>query len=295
MRVERSSPAQTAAAAPLPGVLSRNDIEKYWRDGYIVARGILPAHDVEQLRTACDELCDMAAHMQQDTYRGATYFNLLRACDPFARNLHAVPQIPGMLRRVTYPYFVSQIFDKLRQHPRLLGTMAQLLDANIVQLVNQVNFNPPGIGSGWGWHQDYRFRRQGLTDPRNNFVQSVLAIDPSSASNGGIRVVPRSHLFGPLQLDQAPETASDYFTDADIETPELAPGDAVLFNAYIVHGSTPNRSDSQRRVFINGYARQAACTHGIPVVCNHQRVTTPRAGVMEFEQDLDKLPLAAKY
>lgn len=291
MRIDGSKQYQVAL---LPGVLTSTDVDQYWTEGYTVARGIFDLQDVERLRTACDELCDMAAHFQQDTYMGVTYFNLLRACDPFDPQLQSIPQIPGMLRRVTYPYYVSQTIDAYRQHPRLLGTISQLLGANVVQLVNQVNFNPPGIGTGWGWHQDYRFRRHGLKDFIKDFVQCVMAIDHSSTANGGIRLVPKSFQLGPLKLDQDPQAAKDLFLDQDVVTPTLEPGDAVLFNAYMIHGSTANRSTAQRRVFINGYAREAACPHGIPVISN-QKLVTERSGIMEFEQELDKLPLTSKY
>ena len=42
----------------------------------------------------------------------------------------------------------------------------------------------------------------------------------------------------------------------------LDPGDLVLWNPYLVHGSGPNRSDHLRRFYINGYVRAADCDRG---------------------------------
>jgi hypothetical protein len=45
----------------------------------------------------------------------------------------------------------------------------------------------------------------------------------------------------------------------------LDPGDVVIWNAYTIHGSQPNRSRHSRRLYINGFARAADCDHGIRV------------------------------
>ena len=75
--------------------------------------------------------------------------------------------------------------------------------------------------------------------------------------------------------------------------PILAPGDLLLFNSHLIHGSTPNRSTNQRHVYINGYAR-ATATVGMPVL--RRGVPIPRKvdGVMEYEGDRDLLPKASK-
>jgi len=203
--------------------------------------------------------------------------------------------LPGVLRRVTYPYALSPTFDRFRTHPTLMKVIRSLLGDDVVQLVNQVNFNPPGLGTGWGWHQDYRFRRQGVGDMAVNFVQTIIAIDHSSQRNGGIRLVPGSFKLGALTLDLDVENAEQHFDATTAITPALEPGDAVLFNPYVIHGSTANQSSEQRRIYINGFARRSACPeHGIPVLAQGAVVAEPK-GFMEFENDPGKLPLAAKY
>jgi hypothetical protein len=43
---------------------------------------------------------------------------------------------------------------------------------------------------------------------------------------------------------------------------ELDPGDVALWNVSLVHGSGPNRSNSDRRLYINGYVTATNCDRG---------------------------------
>ena len=43
----------------------------------------------------------------------------------------------------------------------------------------------------------------------------------------------------------------------------MEPGDLMVWSAYTIHGSRPNRSARPRRVYINGFARAADCDHGV--------------------------------
>ena len=85
--------------------------------------------------------------------------------------------------------------------------------------------------------------------------------------------MPRSHLQGDLDLD----TDSDVLgqgacgcgarsawgsSAADAIQLVLDPGDLALWNPYLVHGSGLNRSDHQRRFYINGYVRAEDCDRG---------------------------------
>lgn len=293
LRTEKAPNPRTFAGAPLGTGLTDAQIAQYRRDGYVVVRHVIATHEVFALRAACDALEDIARDYAHDEFIGATFFALHRDANPFAKGIEQLPPVKGLLRRVTYPYAVNATLDAFRTHPRLLGALRSLLGDDVVQVVNQVNFNPAASGAGWGWHQDYRFRKAGLIDPVNEFVQSLLAIDTCSLYTGGLRIVPRSHELGPLALDTDNENAERHFDASRAITPEMAPGDVILFNPYIIHGSTANLSPSPRRVYINGYAR-AGIPYGMPVLV--AGVADPAArGRMEYEGDRDILPKASKY
>jgi ectoine hydroxylase-related dioxygenase (phytanoyl-CoA dioxygenase family) len=259
----------------------------------VVVRNVFSKDDLAWLRQGCDELCQQAATFEQDTFVGVTFFNMFRDADPFHQAIDKIPVQAGKVRRVTYPYAVSKIFDAYRTHPNLLAVVASLLGDDIVQVVNQVNFNHPGGSAGWGWHQDYRFRRAGIVNPQTDFVQTLLAIDLCSLETGGLRVIPQSDRLGCLSLDKEPERAETYFDVKKAVTPELQPGDVICFNPLIIHGSTPNRSPWQRRVYINGFAK-ASIPFGLRVL-NNGVPERRHDSKMEYEGDQATLPKASKY
>ncbi len=171
--------------------------------------------------------------------------------------------------------------------------MRSLLGDDIVQLVNQMNFNPPGIGTGWGWHQDYRFRKGGLQNPLENYVQCLIALDVCNTETGGLRLIPRSHELGSLKLDLDPDASEQQFRGTESVTPLLNPGDGVIFNPFMVHGSTPNRSAHQRRVFINGYAAKSHCDYGNAVLRDGAPCLDDAD--MEYEHDPQTVAKSSKY
>jgi hypothetical protein len=49
---------------------------------------------------------------------------------------------------------------------------------------------------------------------------------------------------------------------ARVVTLEMEPGDFAIWSVMTVHGSGPNRSDDDRRLYINGYVAAGNCDRG---------------------------------
>lgn len=134
--------------------------------------------------------------------------------------------------------------DGLRQ---ILG---QLVGPNVLLWGSQLFCKPAAIGMEIPWHQDGDY-----WPIRPLATTSVwIAIDKVTRENACLRVIPGSHRQGPrphvhdardgLALDQtvAPEHL-DLDSAVDIE---LEPGQMVLFDAHLMHGSTANSSGKRR-------------------------------------------------
>jgi ectoine hydroxylase-related dioxygenase (phytanoyl-CoA dioxygenase family) len=268
-------------------------LQQYKSQGFCLIRNVFGHNELEDMRRGCDELVAMASNLERDTHIGRTYFCLHRDANPFDARVSEKEVHKGLLRRVTYPYATSAIFNKYRVANQLLNLIKGILGQNLVQIVNQVNFNHPQLGTGWGWHQDYRFRKPGIEDLRTNYVQSLIALDRCSPETGGLRLIPQSDQLQ-LKLDEHFDDAESFFDASKAVCPEIEPGDVVCFNPYVIHGSTPNTSKNQRRVYINGYANGDRCTHGLPVM-SQGRVIESIEGQMEYEGELNVLPTIAKY
>jgi hypothetical protein len=129
-------------------------------------------------------------------------------------------------------------------------------------------FNKPaGKGTVLPWHQD-RWKEFDL-DPQ---VTIWTALDPATAENGCVKIIPRSHdkLINPdhgsgfLTKEQAAVTCGDADQVVNLE---LKAGEAYLLHNWLLHASDTNRSQQSRRAFSVCYMDAETCSvDGEPTV-----------------------------
>ncbi len=209
--------------------------------GYTVARGLYSA--------------DEAA-----TYRD--HFMALRAQGPHPGDMAGFDTTDNdpLLR---YPRMIHMHrWDELSRdwllsdrHRTVLST---LLGSEPIAFQSMMYFKPAGA-RGQALHQDNHFLR---VQP-GTCVATWMALDDCNEENGCLEVVPGSHDLPVLCHEQADTTKS--FTDEGVRLPEgmeavpvpMQPGDVLLFNGALIHGSSPNTStDRFRRSLIGHYASQ---------------------------------------
>jgi hypothetical protein len=174
------------------------------------------------------------------------------------------------IRRIVWCGGAEPVLSEYGTDARLLRMASVLLGSwEMYQLINQAHFKRPGDGVEFPWHQDSSHRRYGGHEWRDvnglgSYVQIVVALDEVTPENGPIMLAPGSCKLGHLGL--APDGALPAgLVDADkVVAPTLTPGSALLFGPYTLHRSLPNRSDSPRRVFINGFAYPGANSRTYP-------------------------------
>jgi 2-aminoethylphosphonate dioxygenase len=82
----------------------------------------------------------------------------------------------------------------------------------------------------------------------------LLAVDPSTMSNGGLEAVPGSHKTSiPLNSDLV--IPSDWVASQTWMPIELQPGELLVFGSYLAHRSGPNTSDRPRKAIYATYNR----------------------------------------
>jgi ectoine hydroxylase-related dioxygenase (phytanoyl-CoA dioxygenase family) len=166
------------------------------------------------------------------------------------------------------------VFDRVRLDPRFAAVLAPLIGGDVKQIINQLHWKAPGGIGDFAWHQDSRFRKPDACyrNLGTSYVQTGLAIDPHTPESGCMRFLPRTHRAGDIDLDTSTEVLGNAMADEVLLAAGLSPGDAIdlvlepgdlaLWNPYLVHGSGTNRSDHQRRLYINGYVRAEDCDRG---------------------------------
>ena len=239
-------------------------LDQYHESGYAVVRGVFSAQDVDALRQAFDRVYG----------RGMQYPASYRDRNVFFRIAHD-ENLGRVVRLVQWPAYFEPVLERYRRDPRLLDVLAPLIGTDLKQIVNQLHWKPPGAAtSEFGYHQDIGFRRprSAYRNPASSYIQTVIAVDPHRAENGGITVYPASHELGELDFRERGRIMNAALSDSDladlgldpgrIVTLELDPGDLALWGLYTIHGSGPNVSTVDRRTYVNGYVVAANCDRG---------------------------------
>jgi ectoine hydroxylase-related dioxygenase (phytanoyl-CoA dioxygenase family) len=239
-------------------------VEQLRSEGYCIIRGFLPP---AQMREVSAE----AQRMYQEGLRHhATYRH--------KNLLFEVLDDPRAQRRVVlqahWTPWISPYFERLRRDERYLRVLEPFLGRDVRQITHQLHWKPPGAKyTFYRYHQDARFRNAAAN--RNMLYGTVttgLAIDRQTATNGALRVIPRSHLGGYLGLSEDGTIMTGETPDGDLRragldpqaavTCEMEPGDLLLWTLYTVHGSAPNLSAFDRCLMINSYVRAADTERG---------------------------------
>lgn len=255
--------------------------ENYMRDGYAIVRGLFSPSEVEALGAAVDVEHQEALALGRSFRYG---------------NLHY--RLDGdEVRMVQWPSYHNVVLDRTRTNARIGYLLAPLLGADIKQIINQVHWKKPGGKGDFAFHQDSRFRKPAWAyrNLGTSYVQTGIAIDPHTNGSGAMRIIPKSHERGSMDMqldgqvtDHAPsdEALRAIGLDpASVIDLELEPGDMALWNSYLVHGSGQNSSYHYRRFYINGYVRAADCDRGEWAFRDGREVPLgPRPNLVHFEQ-----------
>lgn len=241
--------------------MSRADwTEEYWERGFVRIRGVFPAREVAELAGYFDEILARAEGLQAITKQGLTEFRV-------------VP-IGGKptLKFAKWAAASHAGLNAFRTSPRLLEPVMRLLGPDLRSITNQMHYKNPGDGVSFQMHQDCTFRKPDAAyrDLYGGFLQTAIAVDPSTVENGCLQMIPYSHRekkallqggYEGWESNEANRKALERL--APPENGLLDPGDVLIWNPFTIHGSQPNRSAKSRRVYINGFARASATDHGV--------------------------------
>jgi ectoine hydroxylase-related dioxygenase (phytanoyl-CoA dioxygenase family) len=208
--------------------LNRDEIEQYQREGWVVPRFRLPPARIAAMAEALEQLLRdnpgvrpeklVSAHVEGDNGEG----------------------VRG-----------SRAFLDLARDPEIVELVSGVLGENLLVWGCHVFCKPAGEGFETPWHQDGHYWP---IRPLANCTVWV-ALEPSTAANGCLRVIPGSHagrtLHAHLHEDRTDLTlnqrlAAGSFDEASAVDIELEPGQMSLHDVYMIHGANANRSRQRR-------------------------------------------------
>ena len=258
-----------AAAGYGPGVTLSDALEEqYWRDGFVLLRGLFPPEDLAGFDRRFEDLVEERAPRPEGMVFMQDVMVVKGAVAPSSR-LHGINKILSFEEDpVLFDYAVD---------PRVLGPVRSLIGEDLVTLSTNVFNKPPGVDGRHPLHQDLRYFS---LRPADRILASWTAIRPCTRASGCLSVVPGSHR-SPLLKHETPDweyVNSGFFALAEVDLDarvhvEMEPGDTLFFHSALVHGSGRNRSQDFRRAIAVHYA-SAQCERP-PVPRKRQPVMKP--------------------
>lgn len=233
------------------------------RDGYQIVRSVVPPAEIAEALTEADRLKSMVVANAVDDPRVRVLWS---------RSGSGVDTLRGLQNA----HRISPRIDALRLHRGIGEILRGLLGPDIRTILTSIFWKPPGeLDTGIAYHQDADFRRPASTyrNLASSYLQLALALDPQDDENGGLRFVAGSHREARIfrRPEQSvltgaaaePELTAMGLAPERVHAVSLEPGDVVLWNAFTVHGSQPNRSkDRDRRSFTIASMRSSDCDAG---------------------------------
>jgi ectoine hydroxylase-related dioxygenase (phytanoyl-CoA dioxygenase family) len=213
---------------PMTDCISRNHIEAYARDGFVVVSELFSRDSVTGLRAALKPHLEALDARPEHSESNRDV--------PAIVQIHNIWQRSAMMRRYVFDLRCAEVARCLA------GT-------DLVRLWHdQVLVKPAQGAKATPWHQDFAFWPMYETSG----ISAWIALDDVDSHNGCLTYVPRSHKWGlvPLIGDHSLEAWFERSGEVSPAKPVRVPlkaGSVVFHNALTLHGALPNCSPCPRR------------------------------------------------
>lgn len=214
------------AVQPRDYHLTDDEIAHFDERGYIILRNRIPAELLRRLQYASARwIAD--GHALESENEGDGDYNF--ATRPSGRVLFRINYLHNKKERASLELLGS---------PEMLGIAESLAGPNFVPTYESLVFKNTGDGAPIDWHQD-------AVHPRNFRIFNVdVYLDASRKGAGSLRVVPGSH----KKMVDVCQLQEEYGWDAPgVVQTELNPGDVLVHDVMLVHGSEATLANKLRR------------------------------------------------
>jgi ectoine hydroxylase len=229
------------------------------RDGYVLRENVYSARECEEIAAQCEKLvADLAALKSQ---RGKITYGsyMFESHEEFHTSVKWEPNAPDLVMGIEPFAHLSPALEAAGLDPRLIDPCKEVCGADeIVLFTEKLNLKRAKEGGPIVLHQDYPYW-ESYAPMAARMATAIIFLDDATIENGCLEVAPGSHTvgkhkqrvdkdgFGNLEMDQ------QAFDVTRLIPLEVKAGAVVVFGAFLVHQSLPNRSNRDRRALLYTY------------------------------------------
>ena len=231
-------------------MISKEQVDEFWRDGYLLAENAVDARQLAGLReTLTGWVEESRAHDEpfgEPTTDGRARFDLAP---------EHTADVPA-LRRVNNPSEIDDTYMEVMRDSAMTDMVAGLIGPDVKHHHCKINLKLPGTHTEVRYHQDFAY----TPHTNDDVVTALLLLDDMTPENGCLMVVPGSHRGPMYSLFEGDRFTGFIASDEERslrehEAPILGrAGSVCLMHSRLAHGSEPNRSTSPRGLYICVYS-----------------------------------------
>lgn len=238
-------------------------LDRYEAEGFLLIRGGLPADvvaaavtELEAMRGDDDPGCEAVyfeGMMRERLGMAALHLDLpdTPSFEQLAMSdrIDAIADLPRDVRRELVRKFMGFVEKHppllaAAEYPPLLEVIERIADVPMRLFQDMAMIKPPG-GREKPWHQDHAY----FNLPLDTRVVAVwTALSDVTVANGCMHVIPGGHRDGPRPhfMRRDWQFCDDHVAgDRRLALP-MEPGDLMLFDGKLPHGTPTNQTDQQR-------------------------------------------------
>ena len=218
--------------------LTQEQIDDFWRDGYLKIGKLLSDDQIENLRQEYDHTFELA-RAGQINFRNLA----INHTDDLDEKNSASQQMLQIMQMCE----INIHFRKLVYDNKLLDIIEDLMGPNIQLFHDQALYKPAYHGGPVFWHQDNAYWQ---CTPAN-LVSAWLTLDDVDEENGAMQFLPGSHL-NPVNHEKANSTNALLDSRGAVDESrkvivDLPAGGITIHHCQTLHHTAPNTTNRQRR------------------------------------------------
>ena len=253
------------------GAIDPDTLEAYWRHGFYVFENVFRTEELADLEAGFEDILErLPAHKGSDVdakgrpalgvdCEGENLYWSKPLGDPwggtsFGQGRHAVKMDEPTPTHDAPKEIVFLLIGSLQfsdaclrayGHPDLLAVSAAVNGDDFVPYTDGLFIKAPGLGASVAWHQDGTTHWDSPDWHQGSHGFNLMGQIYGCTPENGVWVIPGSHKLGKVDIKAKTAAAgTTYLPDA---TPMVCnPGDVVISNRQLLHGSFANTSDKWR-------------------------------------------------
>lgn len=220
-------------------IISKEDIEKYKRDGFVILRNVISREMIEQIQNECERFirekdAEMEAkglEVDEINHKGKRYFIAMKNKDSEAMQALLFGKEMEMITR-------------------------SILGENVYLFLEQFVVKAADKGMKFSWHQDSGY----LSFKHKPYLSCWMPLDDVSEENGTVYLLPYSEAGTSKRVNHTLEEGTNdkigYFGENPGIPAILNKGDIALFSSVCFHRSGSNNTNKSRRVLLMQYSTE---------------------------------------